>query len=85
MSKDINFSKVQISKMIQSGVPIGSWVANLVKKKPNKCWKKKFERKISGKGALRIEKNIILNEDMNDIIKTIKSLNDSNTLIGGIS
>ena len=47
--------------------------------------KKKFERKISGKGALRIEKNIILNEDMNDIIKTIKSLNDSNTLIGGIS
>ena len=37
----------------------------------------KFERKISGKGVVRAGKwftVFILNEDMNDIIKTIKSL-----------
>ena len=36
----------------------------------------KFERKIRGKGNVRVKKGLtlfILNEDMNDIIKTIKS------------
>ena len=40
----------------------------------------KFERKISGKGAVRAGKGFtlfLLNEDMNDIIKIIKSLEDS--------
>ena len=48
----------------------------------------KFERKISGKGAVRAGKGFTLfvsNEDMNDIIKIIKSLEDSNVLIDGIT
>ena len=47
----------------------------------------KFERKISGTGTVRAGKGFtlfILNEDMNDIIKIIKSLQDSNVLIDGI-
>ena len=46
----------------------------------------KFEREISGKRAARAGKGFnlfILNEDMNDIIKIIKSLEDSNVLIDG--
>ena len=48
----------------------------------------KFERKISGKGAVRAGKGFtlfILNEDMNDIIKIIKSLEDSGVLIDGVT
>ena len=44
----------------------------------------KFERKISGKGAVRTRKGftlIISNDDINDIIKIIKSLEDSGVLI----
>ena len=46
----------------------------------------KFERKISGKEAVRAGKELTLfnsNEDMNDIIKIIKSLEDSGVLIDG--
>ena len=48
----------------------------------------KFERKISGKGAVGAGKGLtlfILNEDMNDIIKIIKSLEDSGVLIDGVT
>ena len=50
----------------------------------------KFEGKVSGKGAgrARVEKGFILfisNEDMNDIIKIIKSLEDSGLLIDCIT
>ena len=47
----------------------------------------KFHRKISGKGAVREGKEFtlfILNEDVNDIIKIIKSLEDSGLLIDGV-
>ena len=47
-----------------------------------------FDRKITGKGAAIVEKGFtlfILNEDMNDIIKIIKSLEDSWVWIGGVS
>ena len=46
------------------------------------------ERKISGKGAVRAGKGFTLfisNEDMNDIIKIIKSLKDSGLLIDGVT
>ena len=45
---------------------------------------KKFARKISGKGAARAEKEFTLfisNEDVSNIIKIIKSLEDSGVLI----
>ena len=48
----------------------------------------KFERKISGKEAVRAGKRFTLfisNEDMNDIIKIIKSLEDSGVLIEGVT
>ena len=47
----------------------------------------KFERKVSGKGAVRAEKGFvlfILNEDMNDIVEIIKWL-DSHVLIDGVT
>ena len=48
----------------------------------------KFDRKISGIGGVRAGKAFILfisNEDMNDIIKIIKSLEDSCGLIDGVT
>ena len=48
----------------------------------------KFERKISGKGAVRARKGFTLfisNEDMDDIIKIIKSLEDSGVLIDRVT
>ena len=58
-------------------------VSNLFLKAINK-----FKRKTSGKGAVRAGKGFtlfILNEDINDIIKIIKSLEDSNVLFDGIT
>ena len=48
----------------------------------------KVERKISGKGAVRAEKGFSLfisNEDTNNIIKIIKSLEDSDVLINAVT
>ena len=48
----------------------------------------KFKRKISEKGVVRAGKGFTLfisNEDINDIIKTIKSLEDSGVLIDGVT
>ena len=47
-----------------------------------------MKEKISGKGAVRAGKGFTLfisNEDMNDIIKIIKSLEDSGVLIDGVT
>ena len=106
MSTDIRLSKVQISKIIQSGGSIGSWLANLGKKtltnvaiplarnnlprlvsNLTSSAINKFDRKISGKGAVRAGKGftlLISHENMNDIIKIIKSLEDSGVLIDGV-
>ena len=46
----------------------------------------KFERRISEQGAVRAGKRFtifILNEDMDDIIKTVESLENSGLLIDG--
>ena len=48
----------------------------------------RFDRKISGKGAVRAVKLFTLfisNKDMNDIIKIIKSLENSSVLIAGVT
>ena len=48
----------------------------------------KFERKISGKGAAGAAKKsflFILYKDMNDIIKIVKSLEDSSVLMDGVT
>ena len=107
MSTDIKLSKAQISEIVESGGPFGSWLGNLGKKAlaniaillsrdnlPGLVSNlashaiNKFERKISGKGAVRAGKGFnlfISNEDMNDVIKIIKSLEDSGVLIDGVA
>ena len=48
----------------------------------------KFDRKISGKGDVRAGKGFTLfisNEDINDIIKMIKSLQDAGVLIDKVT
>ena len=48
----------------------------------------KLERKTSGKGVVRARKRftlILSNKDMNDIIKIIKSLEDSRVLTDGVT
>ena len=58
-------------------------VSNLISSAINK-----FDRKISTKGAVRAGKGFTLfisDEDMNDIIKIIKSLEDSDVLIDGVT
>ena len=75
MSTDIKLSKARISIIIQSGGSFSSWLG-------------KFERKISGKRAVKVEKGFTLftsNEDINDIIKIINSLEDSGILIDGVT
>ena len=47
-----------------------------------------MKKEISGKGAARVGKGFTLfisNKDMNDIIKIIKSLEDSGVLIDGVT
>ena len=59
----------------------------LVSKLPSDA-RNKFERKIWGIGAVIAGKGFTLfiwNEDVNDIIKIIKSLEDSNVIIDGIT
>ena len=67
---------------------MGSWLGNLGKNSNlTSNGIKKFERKISG-GAVRAGKRFTLfiwNEDMNDIIKIIKSLGNSGVLIDGLT
>ena len=95
MSTDIKLSKTQISKIIQSGGSFGSWLGNLGKKSLTNIAIhltsiaiNKFDRKISGKGPLRAAKGLTLfisNEDMNDTIKIIKSLENLQVLIDGVT
>ena len=58
-------------------------VSNLISNAINK-----FERKITGKRAVSVRKGFtlfILNEDMNDIVKIIKSLEHSGVLMDGVT
>ena len=70
MSTDTKFSKAQISKIIQSGGSFSSWLVNLEKKALTNVAIllatltstviKKFDRKMSGKGAVREVKKDLL-------------------------
>ena len=75
------FSKKNSISLVRNKLP--QLVSNSASNAMNK-----FERKISGKGAVIAGKRFTLfisNEDMNDIVKIIKSLEDSNVLIDGIT
>ena len=80
-----NFGKKTLTNIVISLVRdnLPGLVSNLTSNKINK-----FERKISGKGAFRAEKGFTLfisNEDMNDITKIIKLLEDLGVLIDGVT
>ena len=98
ISTNIKLSRVQIPKAIQSGVyfdSINKFAFSLAKDNlprlvNNVAWNavNKFERKISGKGAVRAGKVFTLfnlNEDLNYNIEILESLEDSSVLIGGIT
>ena len=92
MSAHIKLSKAQMSKIIQTSGSYGFWLGNLGKKaltniaitlardNLHSSAIKKFDQKISGKGSVRPGKRftlIISSEDINDIIRIIKSSEDS--------
>ena len=111
MSTDIKLSKARISKIIQSGGFLGSWLGKTISELGKKVvtdlaipfardnlaglvssitsnTMNKFEKEVNGKGDVRVVKGFTLfisNEDMNDIIKIIKSLEDSRVLIYGVT
>ena len=101
MSTDIELSKAQISKMIQSGGFLGSLLSKLagpLMKVAIPLAKNVLaplgitaaasaidagiQKKIHGSGTTTL---IISNEEMNDIMKIVQALEDSNILLKGVT
>ena len=101
MSTNIKLSKAQITKIIQSGGFLGSSLSKLagplmkvaVPLAKNilvplgitaaaSAIDAVIQKKIHGSGTTTL---IISNEEMNDVIKLIQSLEDSNTLLKGVT
>ena len=100
MSTDIKLSKVQISKIIQSGGFLGSLLSKLagpLMKVAIPLAKNVLaplgitaaasidagiQKKIHGFGTTTL---IISNEEMNDIMKIVQALEDSNILLKGVT
>ena len=105
MSTDLNFSKPQISKIIQSGGFLGRLLGPLlitglplIKNVINALASSVLiplgltaavsaadagtHKKILGSGTATL---IILNEEINDIIKIVEDLEDSNILLKGVT
>ena len=95
---DIKLSKAQLSKIIQSdgflsqkalldlAVPLVKDVLPKLATKATSSVLAKFERKISGKRGVRVGKGFILfisNEDMDDSIEIVESLEKSGLLTDG--
>ena len=101
MSTDLNLAKAQISKIIQSGGFLGSLLSKLagpLMKVAIHLAKNVLaplgitaaasaidvgiQKKIHGSGTTNL---IISNEEMNDIMKIIQALEDSNVLLKGVT
>ena len=97
MSTDLKLCKAQISKIIQSGEFLGRLLDPLLKtglpliKNAVKPLAKsvlipaadaRIQRKILGSGSMTL---IISNEEMNDIMKIVQALEDSNILLKGVT
>ena len=101
MSTDLKLSKAQISKIIQSGGFLGSLLSKLagplmkvaVPLAKNILAPPGFtaaalaidagiQKKIHGSGATTL---IISNEEMNDVMKIVQALEDSNILLKGVT
>ena len=100
-SADINLSKAQISKIIQSGGFLGSLLSKLVGPLMKvavplaknvlaplgitaaaSALAAGIQKKIHGSGTTTL---IISNEEMNDIMKIVQALEDSNILLKGVT
>ena len=89
----IHFSKAQKSKIIQSGGSFGSWLGNLGKKGLINIAISLARDNLLGlvgsltSNAINLNEKclFISNEDMNYIIRTIKSLEDSCVLVDGVT
>ena len=100
MSTDIKLSKAQISQIIQSGGFLGKILGPLLKTglpllklfiKPlgllgltaaSSAIDAGVQKKISGSGTTTL---VILSEEMNDIMKIVQDLEDSNILLKGVT
>ena len=89
MSTNIKLSKAQISKIIQSGplmkvpVPLAQKVlAPLGLTAAASAIDGAIQKKIHGSGTTIL---IISNEEMNDIMKIVQALEDSNILLKGVT
>ena len=84
MSTDIKLSKAQISKISQSGGVLGPLLSKLAGPfmKVAVPLVKIFQEKIHGSGKTTLT---ISNEEMNDILKIVRSLEDSNILLKGVT
>ena len=97
MSTDLKLSKAQISKIIQSGGFLGLLWSKLVKvaiplaknvlvplgiTAAASAIDKEIQKKIHGSGTTTL---IISNEEMNDVMKIVQSLEDSITLVKGVA
>ena len=75
---DLKLSKAQISKIIQSGRFLGSLLSKLV----GPLMKVAIQKKIHGSGTTTL---IIWNEEINDTMKIVQPLEDSNILLKGVT
>ena len=100
MSTDIKLSKAQISKITQSGGLLGKILGPLLKTglsllksiiKPlallgltaaSSAIDAGVQKKIHGSGTTTL---VISNEEMNDIMKIVQALEDSNILLKGVT
>ena len=101
LSADIKLSKAQISKIIESGGFLGSLLSKLVGPlikvavplaknvlaplgitAAASALDAGIQKKIHGSGTTTL---IISNEEMNDIIKIVQALEDSNILLKGVT
>ena len=85
-SIDIKLSKTQLSKMIQSGGFLGNLLGKLagplMKVPAMSAIDGSIKKKMLGSGVTTL---IILNDEMNDILKIVKSLENSGLLLKGVS
>ena len=86
MSTDLNLSRAQISKIIQSGEFLGSLLSKLagplqlLHQQLMQAFKKKKKKNGSGTTTL-----IILNDELNDIMKIVQAFEDFNMVLKGVT
>ena len=100
MSTDLKLSKAQISRIIQFGGFLGSllskWAGPLMKVAVTlsknvlasleiTAAASAIDEGIQRKKYMVLEQHFISNEEMNDIMKTVQALEDSNILLKGVT